>query len=247
MAYRAQRGSPVIYVAASARELPSRLQDWLAEPTVRAVACPNVYDALATLARGAAPLALIISIDSIDWNELDFVSHALRVSPDTVVYVTEVSNQAGKVDAALALGARHLDLDALNELLELAPTSAPAPSPAGLLAGSLRTDVQAAEPAPRLVRDLPAESSSAEPDEAERPAVRLVSSTETVDAESAVPFPWSPAPDRPQRTPPKPAGAAKREAAKESSRRPPVKLTPEELSALLEPPAGGGKVQEGGS
>jgi hypothetical protein len=259
MTARAQRGSRVIYVAASARELPQPVQDWLSGSNVRATASSNIYDALAVLASGQCPLALIVSMEAVDWSELDFFVHARRVSPETVFYVAGAAHQEAKIEEAIARGARRFEAEVLSELLTHSPAAPQPAGPAGLLAGSLRTDVETPPPAPRLVRpETPAEPPATTPEE-ERPAVRLVSSTETEEIQGpAVPFPWSPAPGRPQRTPPQASPAAAREPKKnppparepapEGGRRPPVKLTPDELAALREqPPAGEAKRQEGGT
>ena len=109
--------------------------------------------------------------------------------------------------------------------------------------------------APRLVRAASPETAPVEEEpEDERPAVRLVNTAEADEPPPDVPFPWSPAADRPQRTPPKTASANSREpskpvesprdAAKDSSRRPPVTLSADEMSALLDTPAKG-KAKEG--
>ncbi len=249
---RAQRGSRVIYVAASARELAQEVQDWLGQPSIRASASPDIYDTLAQLAEGKSPLALIVSMESVDWTELEFFPLVHRVCPDALIYVTGAGHQEAKMEAALARGARRFDPEVLNELLAVAPPVRSA-GPAGLLAGSLRTDIEVAEAAPRLVPPEPVEAPPGVTPEPERPPVRLVSSTETEEHEAAVPFPWSPASGRPRRTPPSQVAGAAESKPEPVRRKGPsnkggVKLTPEELAALLEqPPLEGGKAQEGGS
>lgn len=247
MTHRAQRGSRVIYVAASAAEFPEEVRLWLAQPALRATPCPNVYDALASLASAKPPACILVSLQSIDWGELDFFTHLHRLCPDTLVQVAGGDADREKLEAAIARGARVFEAEAFDELLAATPEPPPHVGPAGLLAGSLRTDLQVPEPTPRLApaEPPPAAPSAPPPPEAERPPVRLVSSAEPEDEEPTVPFPWSPAANRPQRTPPRPTAGS--DAAAEPRRRPPIKLTPEELSALLEPHPDAGQVQEGGT
>jgi hypothetical protein len=100
---------------------------------------------------------------------------------------------------------------------------------------------------PEPVVESPAPAVVVETQEEERPAVRLVSSTETQEGEAPVPYPWSPASNRPQRTPPRQKKGAGDAGTGDAPLKTAVKLTPEELAALLQEPKGKGKVQEGGS
>jgi hypothetical protein len=241
MAFNRQRGPRVIYVAASARQLPQPVQRWLGEEAGPAVACPNIYDALAMLATGKRPDTLIVTIEAVDWHEMDFFDHALRLSPDTMVYVTGPASQQAKLDAACSRGAHPFDPEAAEDELTDQPEPAVAPGPAGLLAGSLGSG--GFVPLAAATEASPAGEPDSSP--AARPAVRLVAPAEPDEpVEPPVPFPWSPAPNRPQRTPPPPVS---RPGAASSPRRPPdpqqVKLTPEEVAALLkQPPPADGRV-----
>lgn len=245
-----QRGSRVIYVAASAREFPPPVQDWLGQADNRAASSPDVYDALATLARGARPAAMIVSMDSVDWSEMEFFDHTARIGRDTTVYVTGGPHQAAKLQAACGRGAQIFDPQlADGALLSVDWKSA---GPGGLLAGSLRPGgvvppPEKPPPAPCIVVSPQAPGLEPEPPP-ERPVVRLVAPTEQDEPESPVPFPWAPAQNRPQRTPPRTAppappaaGPEQRPSARVS---PPVKLTQAELDALLGRPDIGDKHEE---
>ena len=252
-----QRGSRVIYVAQNAHEFPEEVQAWLSELDDHASPCPDIYDTLALLAMGSKPAAIVVSIDAVDWNELEFFDHCARISPETHIYVAGNGRQQAKIEAAWARGARPFDVDALSEDLE-APVEEARPSgPSSLLAGSLRPvrpvskEASASTPFPRKAVDPDEDKQSPE-----RPAVRLVAPTEDEDLDISVPLPvpWAPSPHRPKRTPPQPASrdetpAAAAEAARTPSPTPadssrtqqqpsPVELTPEELAALLGKPAG---------
>ena len=111
------RGSPVIYVAASARELPTDVQDWLGRADNRAVASPDVFDMVALLGLGRQYAAILVSIDGLDWDELEFFDLAARLSPDTLIYVIGSPHQRAKMDAACRRGARPFDIEALDDAL----------------------------------------------------------------------------------------------------------------------------------
>lgn len=119
-----QRGTPVIYVAASARELPAEVQDWLGRADIRAVASHNIYDLLAELVRGRKFAALVVNIQSVDWNEMDFFDHAAKLARHTPIYVTGSPQQRAKLEAACRRGAQPFDAMALDG--ENAPVLAPA-------------------------------------------------------------------------------------------------------------------------
>ena len=168
-----QRGSRLIYVAGSARQLRAEVQEWLGRADHGAVASANVYDALALLAMGRKPDALIVSMDAVDWNEMDFFDQAAWLSDKTRIYVTGHDHHQEKIDAACQRGARRFDADELSAYLadnqaevladqiQTAPSPAPLPARAGqgsagwrgggsLLAGSLTTVRSPAGPAPDL-------------------------------------------------------------------------------------------------
>jgi hypothetical protein len=246
-----QRGAKVIYVAASARELPQDAQDWLSHAGNRAVPSPNIYDALALLATGRKPVAMIVSMEAVDWSEMEFFDHAARLSGDTTLYVTGSEHQTTKLQAACSRGAQPFDGDALGEQLTTLVDYRSAGA-GGLLAGSLRPGGLRAAPPPQPPPSpeppivITEEETTLPPEPDDRPVVRLVTAPEPEEtAAPAVPFPWSPSPNRPQRTPPKvaqqpqPVESGDTQAETESPppaprRSPaPVKLTQEELAALL--------------
>lgn len=259
-----RRGSRVIYVARSARELPEEVQDWLSQGGNRAASSPDIYDALALLAKGRAPVALIVSIDAVDWNEMDFFVQAARLSRETRIYVTGDDHGQGKIDAACARGARRFDPDALTDDLDAASARKETAGPGGLLAGSLRTvrppSRAGSEPQPQSEEDE-TEEPVADESPSELPPVRLLTGGEEeeddFDAPISVPVPWAPSPNRPKRTPP-PSLPRKDQAAGTGAAAPtpgqagrpqqpaPVELTPEELAALLGKPVppGSGSAKE---
>lgn len=250
-----QRGAHVIYVAESVREFPDAVRSWLALPENRAVASPGIHDALAMLATGARPRVLLVSMDVVDWNELEFFEHACRLSRETVIHVVGHDHHRDKIDAAVKLGARVFDADELSDEAAADPLRDDLSGPAGLLAGSLRTT-----PGGPGSSGSPSDRSGLSRDaDGDRPSVRLVPAAEVdspedgwgADAAASAPveaaaveeaddlpdvsFPWSPSPRRPQRTPPqhaRPPGASS--APSEEPGRPlKAELTPDELAALL--------------
>jgi len=141
-----QHDARVVYVAGSAREFPASVQEWLSLPEHRAVASSNVYDALAGLTRRRRPVAIIVSIESVDWEELDFFDLAARLSRETSIYVTGHEHDRAKIEAALSRGARPFSAEELTQDL-----SRPAPGPhppktCDLFAGTLRTAPERLEP-----------------------------------------------------------------------------------------------------
>lgn len=269
----------IIYVAAAARELPDEVQQWLGRPENRAASSPHVYDALAILAGGARPAVLIVSMDAVDWSEMEFFDQVARLSRETHVYVTGHDHQAAKINAACKRGAAPFDEELIRESLARSAGWSRGPGVSDLLAATLR---QASVPKPAPLASLrpapvepeepefPEAESPTEPEvEAEAPAlleaepateappVRLIEPAEAevepeeepAEEEPAqpIPFPWSPAANRPQRIPPK-ALAAANEPVPETPPAPapagppvpaaptvrqPVELTAEELAALM--------------
>lgn len=122
------RGAPVIYVAGSARELPAEVRDWLGRAETRAVASPHLYDMLAQLARGKKFAGIIVNIQSVDWNEMDFFDCAARLRRNTPVFVTGSHQHRAKLEAACRRGARLFDAIALDEELMQAAGVAVPPS-----------------------------------------------------------------------------------------------------------------------
>lgn len=259
MASAKQRGSKVVYVAGAAREFPQDVQDWLSHTAYRPAACPHVYDALAQLVSGRRPAALIVSLEAIDWDELEFFDLVPRLSRDTRVFVAGLEHQQAKLEAALARGAEPFEPAVLDELLQPLNT-APQSGTAGLLAASLRPEMPPApQIMPKVVPPEPPEVQPEQPDqeeseevsEEEPPPVRLVTSTEFEESEAPVPFPWAPAANRPQRTPPQapPSSPSTGEPPMVPRSKPaqPVMLTAEELAELLgrKLPGKEGQAQEG--
>lgn len=109
------RGPRVYYVAASARELPDEVQNWLGQAEHRAARSASIYDALALLACGARPAALIVSIEAVDWSEMDFFDQAARLSRGAHLYAVGRDARADKLQAAYRRGALPFDEAALND------------------------------------------------------------------------------------------------------------------------------------
>lgn len=120
-----QRVSPVIYVAASARELPAEVQLWLGRAENRAVASPHIYDMLAQLARGKRYSAIIVNIQSVDWNEMEFFDQAIRLSRNTPLFVVGTHPQRAKLEAACRRGAQMFDPLLLHEEVASRETTQP--------------------------------------------------------------------------------------------------------------------------
>src|SRR5690606_16500590 len=106
------RGSRIVYVAASARELPGEVQQWLGRMEHRAARWPHIYNALALLATGARPAVMIVSMDAVDWSEMDFFDQAARISRNTRIFVTGHEHHAAKLEAACRRGAMLFDEEA---------------------------------------------------------------------------------------------------------------------------------------
>ena len=233
------RGSKVVYIAASAGDLPPDVQDWLGQANNRATASPNIHDLLAALATGARPTAVIVNISAVDFSEMDFFDYVHRLSAQTTVYVTGFDHEEDKLEAACQRGAVRFEASRLAEESERPAQPTTTGRPSDLLAGEVTAVSGTDQPV-----------SSHEPEEP--PAhVRLVrpsdSEPEKPD-DTPVPVPWSPSPDRPQRTPPPkypppPAVAhtppsAEPETVEESppseqTHRSSIELTAEELAALV--------------
>jgi len=139
-----QRGSCVIYVADSVHEFPPEVQDWLGRQESRALESQNVYDMLALLARGQHYAAIVVSIESVDWNELDFFEYATRLAGGTRIYVAGRPQQKAKIEAACKRGAEEFDARLLEE--DLAPPTAG--ETAGDAEATLPGDEEGPEPAP---------------------------------------------------------------------------------------------------
>lgn len=113
--------SRIIYVARTARELPEEVQEYLSQSGIRAMAVANIYDALATLAQQRNAAVLIVSIEAVDWNEMEFFDLLRRVSRDVQVFVAAHEYQQAKLEAALQRGARPFNVDQVQEALRSTP------------------------------------------------------------------------------------------------------------------------------
>ena len=217
-----QRGARVLYVAGSAREFPQDVQEWLGCSVNRAAASPSIYDVLATLTRRPRPVAIIISIGSVDWEEMEFFDLAMRLSRDTSIYVAGHTHHRAKIEAALQRGAKRFNDEELAQDLVRSSPASQRPTPRDLLAGTLQSFPQA--PARQLhVTLVPEEAPATEQNEADTvvepatddnmpdtPPVRFISpaeeDTESLtavdDFDRPIPFPWAPSANRPKRTPP---------------------------------------------
>jgi len=260
MASSKQRGSRVIYTTSSARELPENVRHWLSQASNSATSSANIYDVLALLSLGRKPEAIIINIDVVDWSELDFFDLALKLSPETKIFVAGYDHQQDKIDAACSRGAKPFDTRALNETLKKSTHLNGNYTEGGLLAGSLRSSpppLKPVQPPPSSIKaTIVAEHSSAAETESPKtdrdqtltsPVVRLVTSLEHEDHDEqqpSIPFPWSPSPNRPQRTPPT-KGTQSESSSKTTAHagnindnlddpdRINVQLTPDEIAALM--------------
>lgn len=102
-------GPHVLYVAPTARVLSPEVREWIEHNPGRAFASHNLYDALADLAGGRSPAAIIVELDSVDFSEIEFFDHAARLSRDSSFYVTSRSRQDDKIEAARQRGAKLFD------------------------------------------------------------------------------------------------------------------------------------------
>lgn len=224
-----QRSPRIMYVAGSARELPQEVRDWLARAENRAVAAPDIYEALAGLTKRQRPAALIVNIEAVDWEEMEFFDLAGRLSRDTSIYVTGHDHHRAKIEAALQRGARLFNPEDLAQDLARPAPGSQRVTPGDLLAGTIGSFPQA--PGRQLhitlvpedadqpqVAQSPVEAEVPLPadEAADNPPVRLVTPADVEDetlapadeSDAAIPFPWAPNPNRPMRTPPAVAAQA---------------------------------------
>lgn len=178
------RGSRIVYVASSARELPADVQEWLGRPEIRAASSPNIYDCLAILAGGARPTLLIVSIEAVDWNEMEFFDQAVRLSRHTRVYAVGQPHQLAKLEAAFKRGARRFDPDEMAEELSAPPAWSRGVGVSDILAASLRNGGNASAERPpvtwpaRSAEPTPAKRSEPEPATDEPDHIAGVSSSD---------------------------------------------------------------------
>jgi len=248
MSHFRPHGARILCVGASEQDVPEPVRQWLGKVGSRAQYSQDIYDTLAVLATGTRPIVVIVSVETVDWNEMEFFAHVDAISRGTRVYVAAENASDSRVFAAVERGAKLFDPAAAQADLE-AVFSEPltAGAAGGLLAGSLRpsqiTRTPINVPEPPAAPDRPAEPAKSDAP-APPPPIRLVTSTEPDQKEDvAVSVPWKPHPSRPQRTPPKQAGSDRSGpgeptgTAEPEKPLPRVELTPEEIAALLGKPA----------
>ncbi len=239
-------GARILCVAGSEGEFPETVRRWLDQIAVRTEYSADVYDALAVLATGTRPILLIVSIESVDWNELDFFGHAAALSRGTRIYVAAQDAADSRVFAAAERGARLFDSLSAQADIETVAAEAQASGPGGLLAGTLRPSQIGRVPInlpPTTTKGEQTPASEAAEVERQEPPIRLVTSTEPDEgSETQVSVPWAPHPSRPRRTPPgapdspqPPVDQANKGGVADRPL-PRVELTPDEIAALLGKP-----------
>ena len=162
------RGSRIVYIAASARELPDEVQQWLGRAEHRAASSPHLYDALALLAAGARPAVMIVSMGAVDWSEMEFFDQAARLCRTTRIFVTGQPHQAAKLDAACKRGASLFDAEIASESLAGSATSSRESGVSDILAGNLWPAA-----APTAFTSIPLKPVRSEP-EPEEPEKKIV-------------------------------------------------------------------------
>lgn len=251
-------GARILCVAGSEEEFPEAVRQWLTRVTLRTEHSTDVYDALAVLATGTRPILLIVSIDSVDWGEMDFFSHVVALSRGTKIYVAAHNASDSRVFAAGERGARLFDAASAEADIEAVFAQDQARGPGGLLAGTLRPSQVNRQPvnAPPATAqpDQPPASETAET-KTQEPPIRLVTAAEPDEGNNVeISVPWAPHPSRPRRTPPKgPANTPQpppdqTDGGDETDRPlPRVELTPDEIAALLGKPGSPPRLREQGS
>ncbi len=247
MSAASHSGGRILCVAPSLSALPEAVRAWLAQVEPSCEISPDLYDALAILATGRRPELLIVDIDVVDWNEMEFFRQAGLLCRKMRILVTGPGHQRAKLEAACKQGASLFDPRAVADISFQPPPQARDIGNGGLLAGSLRptpekttSSVDLRVPTPRIKPAKPAIKSEPRPE----PPVRLVVPSEEQDNEAPVFFPWSPNPNRPKRTPPKTAPATGQETDQTAAadqpqsdhaaaNPPPIQLTSEEIDALM--------------
>lgn len=133
-----QDSSRIVYVAGSPAEFPEDAQKALLKSRSFLTPSASVYDALAMLTARQRPVAVVVSIESVDWDEMEFFELALRTSRETSVYVAARHGHQDKLQAAIDRGARPFSSAALaRDLCRPAP-GAHRFTTRDLLAGTLR-------------------------------------------------------------------------------------------------------------
>ena len=131
------RAASLVQVAASADDFPLEIREWLAASSADIATSPDIYDALALIANGCRPAAMIVSLGAIDWNEIEFFDHIRRLSPSTTVYVASRDNEDAKSQAAGRYGVKRFDAPALDRSLQRARVPADVDRGDNLFAGAV--------------------------------------------------------------------------------------------------------------
>ena len=134
----------ILYLHRSLDDSPPPVMQWIAQAGTPCVHSPDIYDALALLARGRKPKALLVDIECLDWSELDFFRHAANLCRDMKIIVHGPDHHQAKIEAACYRGA--ILFDRSHDVVEIEPESGDHPSIGGLLAGSLQPAQDMQEP-----------------------------------------------------------------------------------------------------
>lgn len=193
MAWPREHRPQIVYVARSARQLPEPVRAWLDETGAQVTCSPDIYAAMAMLASGLRPEALIVDAREVDFSELSFFESAGRVCRGALICVVGPPACQEKMELAFERGACPFDADRLDRQIELSAARMHRPGAEQLVAGRLR------QAPPQKPRDTGA---GKDPMSASHPPVRLVRQGPADDDEVPVSVPWAPHPRRPQRTPP---------------------------------------------
>lgn len=180
------RGPRIVYVAASARELPEEVQQWLGRAEHRAASSPHIYDALALLATGIRPAVMIVNIGSVDWSEMGFFDQAARIGRETRVFVAGHDYDAAKMEAACKRGAYLFDEAAVGEALSSPPAWSRGPGMSDILAASLKPAGPWPAPAP-VIRPVPPEPADFDENDGEPGFVQPATSGRAAPEEPTTP------------------------------------------------------------
>ncbi len=234
----------VLHVVEGSGTFTDELSATLSSAGVEQTIVPDVYLGLARIVRSPRVRfdAAVVSLDSLEADEMDFISHIQRRKDPIPVFVYGRPESAARAAEAERRGARLVrDVSAIQSALALdVDRSATPDTSSGVAAPD-----QSVEPAPALnegQRDAP-ESSMSEMSEPAQPAVQEPTEPprETVDrqepdadeAQERVPVPWAPSSQRPVRRGPSGENDADSQPTDEPDGQP--LITDEELSALLGP------------
>lgn len=231
----------VLHVVEGSGTFTDELSATLSSAGVELTIVPDVYLGLARIVRSPRVRfdAAVVSLNSLEADELDFISHLQRRKDPIPVFVYGHSENAARVVEAERRGARLVhDVSAIQSALALDVERPVTPETTRAVAAP----IQSVEAAPVLDEERRDAGVSSMPDSA-APAVREPAKPqrETVDrpepavleAEERVPVPWAPSSQRPVRQGPATPNNTDAPTPNEPDGRP--LLTNEELSALLGP------------